>query len=199
MKHRIKLAFGIASCILVGCAAGHAGGFAQQSQAPQAQAAGPSGGPSGSQSGGSQPGAPDGGKAAADAQEYKNYRLNMDNVNKYVSASKAIIKVMHDNPTLQKEMESQKDVPTIDEAVRTTEKYPDVSAAIESAGFSTREYVVISGTLMGVTMAVGMKKQGQLKAYPTTILPENLAFVEKNYDKLNAMMKSLREAAGDVQ
>lgn len=133
----------------------------------------------------------------ADSNEYKNYRLNMNNVTQYVTATKAILKVMNDNPSLKKELESQRDVPTIDEAVKTTEKYPEVTAAIESSGLTTRDYVVISGTLTGVTMAVGMKKQGQIKAYPTTILPENVAFVEKNYDKLNTMMKTLRQAAGD--
>jgi hypothetical protein len=143
--------------------------------------------------------APGGGPSDADASEYKNYRLNMNNVTKYVAATKAMLKLMADNPTLKKDLESQRDGPTIDEAVKTTEKYPEVSAAIESTGLSTRDYVVISGTLMGATMAVGMKKQGQIKAYPTTILPENVAFVEKNYDKLNAMMKTLRQAAGDEE
>jgi hypothetical protein len=41
-------------------------------------------------------------------------------------------------------------------------------------------------------MAVDMRKQGQIKAYPTTILPENIAFVEKNYQKLKSMMKVLQ-------
>lgn len=130
--------------------------------------------------------------SAADAREYRNYRLDMTNVSKYVTATKAILKLMNDNPTLRKQLESQSDVPTIDEAVKTTEKYPEVTAGIEGTGLSTRDYVVISGTLTGAMMAVDMKKQGQLKTYPTTILPENLAFVEKNYQKLKSMMKVLQ-------
>lgn len=159
---------------------------ATQSQASQSQAPAASSGENSAQS-------------DADANEYKSYRLTMDNVTKYVAASKAIIKVMNDNPTIKKELETQREVPTIDEAVKTTEKYPEVNAAIESSGLTTRDYVVISGTLTGVTMAVGMKKQGQIKAYPTTVLPENVVFVEKNFDKLNAMMKTLRQAAGDEE
>jgi hypothetical protein len=135
------------------------------------------------------------GPSDADAKEYKNFRLNMNNVAKYVTASKGILKLMNENPTLKKQLESQRDVSTIDEAVNTTEKYPEVTGAIESAGLTTRDYVVISGTLTGSIMAVDMRKQGQIKAYPTTLLPENIAFVEKNYDKLKSMMKTLQAEA----
>ena len=131
----------------------------------------------------------------ADANEYKNYRLNMNNVAKYVTATKGILKLMSENPTLKKQLESQRDVPTIDEAVKTTEKYPEVTSAIESAGLTTRDYVVISGTLTGAMMAVDMRKQGQIKSYPSTLLPENLTFVEKNYEKLKSMMKTLQTEA----
>jgi len=155
-----------------------------QSQATSPQAA--------ESPGSSAPGSQTSGPSEADAREYKNYRLDMNNVNKYLTATKAILKLMNDNPTLRKELESQRDVPTIDEAVKTTEKYPEVTAGIESAGLTTRDYVVIAGTLTGAMMAVDMRKQGQIKAYPTTILPENIAFVEKNYQKLKSMMRVLQ-------
>ncbi|HEV2426105.1 MAG TPA: hypothetical protein VGZ29_14840 [Terriglobia bacterium] len=138
------------------------------------------------------PGSQAGGPSPADAREYRSYRLNMNVVTKYVAATKNILKLMSDNPTLKKQFESQRDVSTIDEAVKTTEKYPEVTAGIESTGLTTRDYVVISGTLTGAMMAVDMKRQGQLKSYPTTILPENIAFVEKNYQKLKAMMRVLQ-------
>jgi hypothetical protein len=140
-------------------------------------------------------GAAGAGPSEADANEYKNYRLNMNNVEKYVTATKGILKLMSENPTLKKQFESQRDVSTIDEAVKTTEKYPEVTGSIESAGLTTRDYVVISGTLTGAMMAVDMRKQGQIKSYPNTLLPENLTFVEKNYDKLKSMMKALQAQA----
>jgi len=158
-----------------------------QSQTPEAATTPP---PAGAAQG-----AASAGPSEADANEYKNYRLNMNNVAKYVSATKGILKLMSANPTLKKQLESQRDVPTIDEAVKTTEKYPEVTAAIESAGLTTRDYVVISGALTGAMMAVDMRKQGQIKSYPSTLLPENLTFVEKNYEKLKSMMKTLQAEA----
>jgi hypothetical protein len=135
----------------------------------------------------------------ADSKEYRNYRLTMDNVNKFVAASKALVKLSHDNPALESQMESQQDATTIDQAVRTTDKYPAVTAAIKSAGLTTRDFVVMTGTLMGAEMAVGMKKQGQIKQYPPSVSPENAAFVEQNWDKLNAMMKAVADSSGEPQ
>ena len=132
----------------------------------------------------------------ADSKEYRGYRLTMDNVNKFVAASKALVKLSHDNPELEKEMESQSDARTIEDAVKTTEKYPAVTAAIKGAGLTTRDFVVMTGTLMGAEMAVGMKKQGQIKQYPPSVSPENAAFVEENWEKLNAMMKAVAESSG---
>jgi len=132
----------------------------------------------------------------ADSREYRNYRLTLESVNKFVAASKALVKLSHDNPELEKQMEAQSDARTIDEAVKTTEKYPAVTAAIKSAGLTTRDFVVMTGTLMGAQMAVGMKKQGQIKQYPPSVSPENAAFVEQNWDKLNAMMRSVAESSG---
>lgn len=134
--------------------------------------------------------------ADADSKEYRSYHLTMENVGKFVAASKALVKLSHDNPGLEKDMESQSDARTIEDAVRTTEKYPAVTAAIKSAGLTTRDFVVMTGTLMGAEMAVGMKKQGQIKQYPPSVSPENAAFVEQNWDRLNAMMKAVAESSG---
>lgn len=132
----------------------------------------------------------------ADSKEYRNYRLTMDNVTKFAEASKALVKLSHDNPSLEKSMESQADAKTIEEAVRTTERFPAVTAAIKSAGLTPRDFVVMTGTLMGAEMAVGMKKQGQIKQYPPSVSPENTAFVEQNWDRVNAMMQAVANSAG---
>ena len=40
-------------------------------------------------------------------------------------------------------------------------------------------------------MFVGMKKAGNIKEYPSSISPENAAFIEQNYDKLQGMLAPL--------
>jgi hypothetical protein len=187
MKRKVNVTCCAAASILVVWLLGSHPAPAAFALSAQSQPEQPASAQSSSTAGG-QAGSP----SEADANEYKNYRLNMSNVSKYVTATKSILKVMSENPTLRKQFESQRDVATIDAAVATTEKYPEVTAGIEGAGLTTRDYVVISGTLTGAIMAVDMRKQGQIKAYPTTILPENLTFVEKNYEKLKSIMKMLQ-------
>jgi hypothetical protein len=126
-----------------------------------------------------------------DMKEVTAFKLSMDNVNKFISASTALAKLQKENPDMRKSMDQETGPKTIDNSVKAIEKYPPVLAAIKDVGLSPREYVVMTGTLMGATMAVGMKKQGQLKEIPPSVSPENAAFVEQNYDKINASMTKL--------
>jgi len=47
---------------------------------------------------------------------------------------------------------------------------------------------VITGALFADFIAVGIKRHGRAKEYPATISPENAAFIDQNFDKLQAMM-----------
>ena len=49
----------------------------------------------------------------------------------------------------------------------------------------------MTGALLSDVMAVGMKKGRTIKAYPATISPENAAFLEQNYDKIQALLAPL--------
>ncbi len=57
-----------------------------------------------------------------------------------------------------------------------------------------REYSVMTMTLVTSAMAVGMKQQGYLKEMPPSVSAENVAFVEKNMDKITEMMSSMQAA-----
>lgn len=131
----------------------------------------------------------------ADMREVRGFRLNLDVLNKYDGAVKAIAKAVKDDPDLKKQMDAETgEQSSIDASVKTLEKYPPITAAIKSAGLSNRQYIVMTGTLIGTVLAVGLKRQGQIKAYPPPISPENAAFVEQNYDKVNAIAQRAAEA-----
>ncbi len=133
-----------------------------------------------------------------DMKEVRSFRLTVDNLSKYDAASRAIAKAIKDNPGIKDQMEDQTpDHPSIDSSVKELDKYPPIVAAIASAGLSKRDYIVMTGTLMVTVLAVDMKRQGQLKAYPATISPENAAFVEKNFDKVAAISQRAADAYKD--
>ena len=65
---------------------------------------------------------------------------------------------------------------------------PGAAAILKTARIKPREFMVITGALFSDFIAVGLKRHGSAKEYPATISPENAAFIDQNFDKLQAMM-----------
>jgi hypothetical protein len=125
--------------------------------------------------------------------EIRNYRLTMPKIDKYAAITDGMAGLVQAHPELEKALESTHDSnepKNIAETVRQFEtKFPQGVALIKKQGMTTREYVVLSFALLNDVMIVGMKKSGQLKAYPAnSITSENNSFVEQNFDKLNKIL-----------
>jgi len=81
--------------------------------------------------------------------------------------------------------------PTLDAGEKIINACPAAVADLKAAGIKPREFLIITGALIGDGMAVGMKKSGTIKQYPPSVSPENAAFVEQNFDKIQAIIKPL--------
>jgi hypothetical protein len=121
-----------------------------------------------------------------DLKEIRDYRLNMDVIQRYITAFKAITK----DPAAKKcfDNNASGNAPTLDASEKLLSACPTAVADINAAGIKPREFLIVTGALIGDFMAVGMKKSGTIKEYPASISPENAAFVEQNYDKLQSML-----------
>jgi hypothetical protein len=121
-------------------------------------------------------------KAAAEAEkkEVKNFVLTTDKLDKYDAAVKAVHRVQKDNPTLKKQMD--------DDDSRNPSN--TIAKAIKDAGLPPRDFVVMTYTLINSAAAVQMKKAGTIKEYPDSVLPENAAFVDKNYERIKKIFNS---------
>jgi hypothetical protein len=131
--------------------------------------------------------------AEAEKKEVKNFVLTTDKLDKYEAAVKAVHKVQKDNPSLKKQMDdddSRNPSNTIAGSVATIEKYPPTAKAIKDAGLSPRDFVVMTYTLINSAAAVQMKKAETIKEYPDSVLPENAAFVDKNYERIKKIFNS---------
>lgn len=118
-------------------------------------------------------------------KEIRDYKLTMDAIQHYITAMKAIMA----DPAAQKcSGGNSGKAATLSDSEKTLSACTPAMASIKAAGLKPREFLVLTGALMGDMMAVGMKKSGQIKEYPPTLSPENAAFVEQNYDKLGAML-----------
>lgn len=124
-----------------------------------------------------------------DLKEFRDYRLNMDVIQRYVKAAKSATTDPATKPCFEKQ--SPGDAPTLDAGEKLINACPAAVADLRAAGLKPREFLILTGALIGDVMAVGMKKQGTIKQYPDSISPENAAFVEQNFDKIQAMLQSL--------
>jgi hypothetical protein len=124
-----------------------------------------------------------------DVKEIRDYRLNMDIIQRYMGAFKAA----STDPVAQKCFDSNPpgNAPTLDAGEKLLNTCPAAVADLKAAGIKPREFLIVTAALIGDFMAVGMKKTGAIKEYPASISPENAAFIEQNYDKLQNMLTPL--------
>ncbi len=125
----------------------------------------------------------------ADSKEIREYRLNMDVVERYMSAFTLI-----SNDAGSKKCfagSAVANAPTLDAGEKRLRACPGAAAILKTARIKPREFMVITGALFSDFIAVGLKRHGSAKEYPATISPENAAFIDQNFDKLQAMMAPL--------
>jgi hypothetical protein len=132
----------------------------------------------------------------AEKNEVKNFVLTSDKLDKYAAAVNAIRKVQKDDPALKKKMDddnAKNPSNTIADSVANIEKYPPVANALESAGLPPRDFVVMTYTLINAAAEVQRKKAGT-KQDPDSALPENVTFVEKNYDRIKKIFNGAADS-----
>jgi hypothetical protein len=124
-----------------------------------------------------------------DLKEMRDYRLSMDNIQKYVGAYKALAGDPSAASCLNEHPPGN--AKTLAEGDKIIAGCGRASADISGTGLKPHDFLVMTGALFGDMMAVDMKKRGEIKAYPATISPENAAFLEQNYAKIQALLAPL--------
>ena len=131
--------------------------------------------------------------AKAEKKEIQDYRLTAEKLDRYESSVIAYNKLLAANPDMKKEMHTadSSNGNSVTGNVEKLDKHPEIVALLKNAGFTTREWVVMTYCLMNTAMEVGMKNSGTEKTYSSSIAPENAALVEKNYERVSKILDSL--------
>jgi hypothetical protein len=129
----------------------------------------------------------------ADSREIRAYRLNMDVIQRYMGA----FKLISNDAAAKKCFENNTpgNAPTLDAGEKRINACPVAVGILKTAGLKPREFMVLTGALFADFIAVGLKRQGTAKEYPPSISPENAAFIDQNFDKLQALMAPLSSPA----
>ncbi len=131
-----------------------------------------------------------GGKSSAgdaDMRELEAYRLSMSDVKKWGAASANLARVAEkiraEDPNADDDREELTPNATFDDMAASIERVPGAGDAIEDAGLSTHEFVIISWALVQASVADYAATQGadvKELAAKAHIHPDNVTFVREH-------------------
>lgn len=140
----------------------------------------------------------------ADLDEVNDYELTMEDLEKYVTATTAMVRAAQANPGADEggaddAAGSGGDPNSLEAMESQIEASPVMRKAVEDAGLDAREYATISYAYMGASMAAGMMKAANLTADSVgkamKVNPANVTFVAQNEAAIARLMARMAEDA----
>ena len=123
----------------------------------------------------------------ADAREVSAYQLTEPGLGKFAQATRGLMGLQVDD------CQEDTDVKTISEAVAKLDAMPGAKAAIESAGMSTREYIVFSFAMMQSGLAAwGLDQPGG--KLPPGVSAANVEFYRKHAVELQKLAEETEDS-----
>lgn len=140
-------------------------------------------------------------QADEDLSDITRYRLSMDKIDKYIQSQKNLAaKVKSMSPAEREAFKNNDDVAdanaSIDEMVAKIDKQPVMAEAIKSAGLSTREWVMVTMSMMQTGMAAAVVKmrpndnQDSLMR-EMKVNPENVKWYTEHEAEITAKTKAI--------
>src|SRR5690348_15694328 len=144
---------------------------------------------------------PSSGLSVIDEATLHDFRLSDDKVAHTIRANDNLAALMKAHPELEAQMEAMTDGPndpkSLSEFIDRIDGVPAVHQAIESAGISTRDWVLTLMTGMSAEMSYQFRNSGLAQKRESTVSPENLSYVAGHRAQLQALTKSAESMSGD--
>lgn len=139
--------------------------------------------------------------AAVDERALASFRLTSDNVAKATRASENIAQAITNNPqfatTLEQQADHNGDAQNLQDVVDRISSLPPMRTAIEDAGISPRDFVLVMFATMQAGMADAFAKQGQATKIPASIPKGNIDFVSKHGAEIARLEKAIQKMSSD--
>lgn len=123
----------------------------------------------------------------------RQYRLTMPLMQQYVRAVRNLHQLERTDPELRRRLEAMGDHEerSMAEVTSLIEGEPQFRRAIEDAGLTVRDYMLISLAFMQSMMAHEFQRQGYIQELPPEVSPENVAFIRDNEQELQPLIEEL--------
>ncbi len=118
-----------------------------------------------------------------------HFRLSMEKLRKAAQAGKILEKLSETDSSLtnMSQFDRQKGALAIDETVARIDENPQARTVIESAGLSTRDYVLTLYCFERSTQALFLKQGVGEKHYPPGASERNVKFVRDHLKEINSL------------
>lgn len=137
------------------------------------------------------PAAAPSGDAEADLLELSDYTLTMEELRRWGTAAAALGQVGRQRPELQDSVIIDAGDPSIDTFADRLDRIPAARKAVEDAGFSPREYAVVTYVVVQSITSVDAVRQGasvEKLAQEAGLNPANLRFAQQHEAEIHAMI-----------
>jgi type I restriction-modification system DNA methylase subunit len=123
----------------------------------------------------------------ADLKEVRSFQLTEKKLDQFTQALRNMAEAVEKNPELAKQDNSLGSNASINDMVAAFDKIPPIKNAVETAGLSTREFVLFQMALMSAAMGHYLVKQGQ--KLPPEFSAEHATFYKQHEEKFKALEK----------
>lgn len=123
-------------------------------------------------------------------RELAAFRLSMDKLGKAAQAGRALESLSETDGSLKgvAQFDKDKGFQAIDEAVDRIDANAQARTAIQSAGLSTRDYVLTMYCFVQSTQQLFVKEEKGKKQYPAGASEENVVFVRNHLKEINRLL-----------
>ncbi len=136
--------------------------------------------------------------ADPDLKAYNSYRLTIPKYKKYLDAMVNLAKAAEKSPAVGRSLQGSGER-SIEQAVASFNKVPQVRSGISAAGLTTRDFVLTQGAFLHAGLAYALMKQGSFSSdsavKTTQVSRANLDFVRKNEAEITQLTKEAEAKA----
>ena len=125
--------------------------------------------------------------ANADLKEVRSFQLTEKRLDQFSQALRNMVAEVEKNPDLAKKDNSLGPNASINDMVAAFDKIPPIKNSVESAGLSTREFVLFQMALMSAAMGHYLVQQGQ--KLPPEFSAEHEKFYKEHEEKFKTLEK----------
>jgi hypothetical protein len=130
-------------------------------------------------------------------EEVRQHQIDMPEIQRWAQANLSLSRLAQSDPELARSMQSE--AAPGEHPVDRIERHPEAVRILRENGFSPRQFVVTSVSLMQAMMVAGAMDQNPDMEVPAEVNPANVEVVRRNEAEIQRLFMQMQMEAESVQ